>query len=122
MFKLSRNRIALVSAASSLLLIVSCSSDGGTNGPANPGTLPTTLLGSSTNGQQVFRFETFGNEGFWTNAVRLQQGMMNKTLTPLQALKLGTQLWLRFSGRGQQQDAHDSTPGRSYGSEFRSAQ
>ena len=74
---------------SGLLLLLSCSSDNGTSGPANAGTPPVIQLGNATNGQQVFRFETFGNEGFWANAVRLQQGMMDKKLTPLQALKLG---------------------------------
>ena len=72
-----------------LCVLLSCSSDDGTSGPANPGVPPTTLLGNAGNGQQVFRFETFGNEGFWTTAVRLPQGMMDKSLTPLQALKLG---------------------------------
>lgn len=84
--------IRMLFALSGLLLLLSCSSDNGTSGPANPGTPPTTLLGNSTNGQQVFRFETFGNEGFWTDAVRLPQGMMDKGLTPLQALKLGISL------------------------------
>src|SRR6186713_3341392 len=27
------------------------------------------------NGREVYRFETFGNEGFWTRALRLPQGM-----------------------------------------------
>jgi hypothetical protein len=37
----------------------------------------------------VFRFETFGNEGFWTDAVRMPQGIKAARVTPLQALKLG---------------------------------
>jgi hypothetical protein len=78
-----------VVALGAFCALLSCSSDIGTSGPANPGTPSITLLGDTTSGQQVFRFETFGNEGFWTNAIRLPQGMMDKNLTPLQALKLG---------------------------------
>ncbi|MDQ6893503.1 MAG: hypothetical protein M3167_12590 [Acidobacteriota bacterium] len=37
----------------------------------------------------MFRFETFGNEGFWTDAVRLPAGVMAARVTPLQALNLG---------------------------------
>ena len=43
-------------------------------------------------GQQVFRFETFGNERFWTDAVRMPQGMAAARFTPLDALKLGLQV------------------------------
>jgi hypothetical protein len=37
----------------------------------------------------VFRFETFGNEGFWTDALRVPAGVMAAKVTPLQALQLG---------------------------------
>jgi len=40
-------------------------------------------------GRDVFRFETFGNEGFWTDAMRLPQGMEEAKFTPLDALKAG---------------------------------
>ncbi|HXH32605.1 MAG TPA: hypothetical protein VNJ01_17540 [Bacteriovoracaceae bacterium] len=40
-------------------------------------------------GQDAFRFETFGNEGFWTDAARLPQGIAKSKLTPVQALKAG---------------------------------
>lgn len=43
-------------------------------------------------GELVFRFETFGNEGFWTDAVRLPQGMMAARFTLLDALRLGLQV------------------------------
>lgn len=43
-------------------------------------------------GKQVFRFETFGNERFWTEAMRLPQGMMAKKITIRQALKEGLML------------------------------
>ena len=41
------------------------------------------------NGKTVFRFETFGNEGFWTDAVRLPQGLAAAKVTPMQALNMG---------------------------------
>ncbi len=28
-------------------------------------------LGNAARGKEVFRFETFGNEGFWFNAMRI---------------------------------------------------
>lgn len=40
-------------------------------------------------GQEVFRFETFGNEAFWTQAMQLPQGLAAAQITPLQALQLG---------------------------------
>ena len=40
-------------------------------------------------GQDVFRNETFGTEGFWTNAVRMPRGMKVAKLTVLDALKAG---------------------------------
>lgn len=45
--------------------------------------------GNAASGQTVFRNELFGNELFWTDALRLQQGMMAAGLTPLNALQLG---------------------------------
>ncbi len=40
-------------------------------------------------GLRALRFETFGNEGFWTDAAKLPQGIVAAKLTPVQALKLG---------------------------------
>ena len=47
------------------------------------------VVGSAGAGRDVFRFETFGNEGFWTDAARIPKGMMDAKLTPLQALQAG---------------------------------
>ena len=62
----------------------------GIAGPTDQGTNqfvhPT---GDPTVGRDVFRFETFGNEGFWTRALQLPQGMKAAGVTPLQALALG---------------------------------
>lgn len=43
-------------------------------------------------GREVYRFETFGNEGFWTDAMRLPQGVLAAKFTPIQALKAGLQV------------------------------
>ena len=48
----------------------------GVAGPTDQGTnqfVPPT--GDVNVGKDVFRFETFGNEGFWTDAVRMPQGL-----------------------------------------------
>ncbi|MDQ6646082.1 MAG: hypothetical protein M3Y93_02455 [Pseudomonadota bacterium] len=45
--------------------------------------------GDATAGKDVFRFGTFGTEGFWTDAARLPQGMKQAKVTLLDALKLG---------------------------------
>ncbi|MBA3518558.1 MAG: hypothetical protein H0T75_13170 [Rhizobiales bacterium] len=47
------------------------------------------IVGSSAAGRDVFRFETFGNEGFWTDALRMPQGVLDAKLTPIQALQAG---------------------------------
>ena len=62
---------------------------GPATGPANPGSPPAHTLGNATNGQTVFRAETFGNERFWTDAIRLPAGIAAAGVTPLQALALG---------------------------------
>ncbi|MBA3256922.1 MAG: hypothetical protein H0T64_09785 [Pyrinomonadaceae bacterium] len=48
--------------------------------------------GNATSGRDVFRFETFGNEGFWTDAARLPRGMMDAKFTPKHALEAGLQV------------------------------
>ena len=45
--------------------------------------------GNVTAGRDVFRFETFGNEGFWTDAVRVPAGVAAAKVTPMMAMKLG---------------------------------
>ncbi len=48
--------------------------------------------GNAAAGRDVFRFETFGNEGFWTDAARLPKGMIDAKFTPKQALEAGLQV------------------------------
>ena len=84
-----------------LALAAGCSAPGsipgemtaGTDGPASQGpVLPARRDGDVDAGKRTFRFETFGNEGFWTDAVRLPQGMVAAKVTPLLALQLGVQV------------------------------
>ncbi|MDQ3011255.1 MAG: hypothetical protein M3X11_11200, partial [Acidobacteriota bacterium] len=46
-------------------------------------------VGNAGAGQEVFRFETFGNQRFWTDAAQLPQGIAEARVTPIQALQLG---------------------------------
>ncbi len=62
------------------------------NGPADQGIVATRQDGNRELGREVFRFETFGNEGFWTDGVRLPAGMAAARVTPMQALQLGLQV------------------------------
>ncbi|MEO5573514.1 MAG: hypothetical protein ABIR48_03375, partial [Gammaproteobacteria bacterium] len=61
----------------------------GPNSPVKP--IPH-QTGNAQAGREVFRFETFGNEGFWTDAVRMPKGMVDKKFTPVQALQAGLQI------------------------------
>ena len=53
------------------------------DGPADQGNPVKAQSGNKDRGREVFRFETFGTEGFWTDAVRTPQGMVAKKVTPL---------------------------------------
>ncbi|HXG86883.1 MAG TPA: hypothetical protein VNJ02_01000 [Vicinamibacterales bacterium] len=48
--------------------------------------------GNVAAGRDVFRFETFGNEGFWTDAMRLPQGIAALGGTPVAVLQAGLSL------------------------------
>lgn len=62
----------------------------GSDGPANQGPhIPPPQRGDAAIGQSVFRFETFGNESFWTDAARVPKGMMDDHVTPLKAMTIG---------------------------------
>ncbi len=62
------------------------------DGPQDQGTPLRQTMGDANLGRDVFRFETFGNEGFWTDAVRLPAGIVAAKVTPLKALRLGLQV------------------------------
>ncbi len=59
------------------------------DGPAQQGPQSGHRVGNALNGKAVFRDETFGNEGFWSSAARLPEGILAAKLTPLGALRLG---------------------------------
>ncbi len=46
-------------------------------------------VSAASQGREVFRYETFGNQGFWTDAMQLPQGIAEAKVTPLAALSLG---------------------------------
>jgi mono/diheme cytochrome c family protein len=46
-------------------------------------------MGDAAAGREVFRFETFGNEGFWTDALRWLKGIEEARVTPLNVLAAG---------------------------------
>lgn len=84
----------LLGAAVIAFAVTGCGSSGdngpsGSDGPTSSEAPVIHAVGDSVLGKQVFRFETFGNEGFWTDAVRLQQGVMAAGVTPIKALQLG---------------------------------
>ena len=85
--------LAAWSVLSSALLLSACGGhgDNGSDGPNTTGLEQPVMhaTGNNANGKQVFRFETFGNERFWTDAMRLQQGIVAAGVTPVQALRLG---------------------------------
>ena len=63
--------------------------DSGRDGP-NTSVMPVVhQTGNATAGRDVFRFELFGTERFWTDAMRLQQGFVAAGVTPVQALQMG---------------------------------
>ncbi len=67
--------------------------DPGTAGPAIQGpTLPARTDGDANLGRSVFRFETFNNEAFFTDALRLPAGMIAANVTPRQLLALGVSI------------------------------
>ena len=83
------------------LALTGCANDGmemsdpgmtASDGPTNQGPDVPRQDGNANAGRDVFRFETFGNEGFWTDAVRLPAGMVAAKVTPLKALELGVQV------------------------------
>lgn len=85
--------LALPVAVAFAITVAGCGGgDGNNNGADGPVTSVKPVVhqtGNAASGQQVFRFETFGNERFWTDAMRLQQGIVAAGVTPVDALKLG---------------------------------
>ena len=84
-------RSRLLPSLAAALVLVGCGDnpDDGSDGPMSLEAPVVHATGNVANGRTVFRFETFGNERFWTDALRLQQGMVAAGVTPLMALQLG---------------------------------
>ena len=89
----TRKFVVLGLSCAAMAVLAACGgrndTDTGSDGPASAEAPVVHAAGNPVNGKQVFRFETFGNERFWTDALRLQQGVMATRVTPLQALRLG---------------------------------
>ncbi len=68
------------------------------NGPADTTIRKPDVLGDAGRGKDVFRFETFGNEAFWTKAMRWQQGVVQAQYTPKQMLQIGLQIDMESPG------------------------
>lgn len=86
--------MSLLGALVASIAVAACSGNGGTanagsDGPMSADAPVVHAVGDVALGKQVFRFETFGNEAFWTDAVRLQQGVVAAGVTPIKALQLG---------------------------------
>lgn len=84
MFDSIDSRHALAAAA--LLGLAACKGEVDSNGPTTP------FEGNPERGEELFRFGTFGNEGFWSGAAGLATGIANADLTLRDALDLGLQI------------------------------
>src|SRR6185503_15062460 len=49
---------------------------------------PTHAASANDEGQRIFRFDTFGNEKFWTDTAKMQQ-VVQSAVSPNLALKVG---------------------------------
>ena len=88
-------RMRSASLAAACTALVACGGNSGnpsvSDGPG-PKVLDAAFVhpsGDPVAGKEVFRYETFGNQRFWTDLMKLPQGIAAAGLTPLQALKLG---------------------------------
>lgn len=86
----STRTIALIS----FFLVSGCTLDSPVNGPVDSpievGTDHggTTLLPAAAKGRQVFRYDTYGNERFWTDTLEMHQ-VIQTMVDPLTALDVG---------------------------------
>src|SRR6476646_4359700 len=70
--------LPLLGVAASVLIAISCSHDAEPTAPSGP---------VVDEGQQIFRFETFGDETFWTDTLRLHEIVQH--VPPTTALAVG---------------------------------
>ena len=76
----------------------------GESGPAVEGERRPYTRGDAARGREVYRYETFGNEGFWTDALRLPQGIIAERITPLGLLELGMHINIERVEEGLRKD------------------
>ncbi len=82
--------IVTLLAISCFIGIAALTAAGWQDGPPSPKDNPNKHdTGDRGDGKAVFRMETFGNEGFWTDAARLPLGIVAAKFTPVMALKAG---------------------------------
>ncbi len=84
---------ALALSGMAIIAAIACQSETSkttaTTTTATQTTTTDSLNGDVEAGRDVYRNETFGTEGFWTDAVRVPQGMKDAKLTVLGALNAG---------------------------------
>src|SRR5262245_27741539 len=76
----------------------------GESGPAVEGERRPYTRGDAARGREVYRYETLGNEGFWTDALRLPQGIIAERITPLGLLELGMHINIERVEEGLRKD------------------
>src|SRR5688572_6776985 len=79
----SRAALTWITAALAVALLTSCERDRPTE-PGDPG-FDSTLVAQ---GKEIFRFDTFGNEQFWTDTLRMHE-IIQQIVTPAVALSVG---------------------------------
>ena len=79
----SRAALTWITAALAVALLTSCESDRPTE-PGDPG-FDSTLVAQ---GKEIFRFDTFGDEQFWTDTLRMHE-IIQQIVTPAVALSVG---------------------------------
>jgi cytochrome c2 len=85
----------LMALSGAMVVAVGCNGDNnnnsvaGSDGPTTTVTPVVHAVGNAVSGKDVFRNATFGNENFWTDAMRLPAGILAKSFTPVQALQAG---------------------------------
>src|SRR5688572_20518123 len=97
-----RTALALIAAAAAALLVVIKTVDAQRHAPqvTRPGSFDETIAINHDelfrNGQQIFRFDTFGDEAFWSGALKLHQaiagaanGGVGPGVSPATALAVG---------------------------------
>lgn len=77
-----KNVTRLVATLTMALALCGCGMRGSTTQQ------PDAMSPEIVEGQRIFRFDTFGDEQFWTDKARLHE-VVNKQLQPLEALRLG---------------------------------